>query len=400
MLKKLSIPLMLLLFGYFVISDENIKIIFAGIAIFIIGMNFMEEGFKLFSGGTLEKLLEKFTNNLYKAIFTGFFTTSIVQSSSLISVITISFLSVNLITLTQGIGIIFGSNLGSTTTAWLVTIFGLKLKISSFAMPMIIFGVVFKFLKIRMYRGLGNILLGLGFIFLGIAYMKEGFETLRSAIDLASYFIDGYLGIVLYALIGFFATIVIQSSSATIAIVITALATGQIHYESALALAIGSNVGTTVTAILGSLTSNENGKRLAFAHFVFNIITGAVAIGFIYQLSDVVNIMASYFNIEATNYTIKLAIFHTTFNLLGILLVSPFISLIESSSKLIFKTKSKSTAKPKYISDVIIDVPNSALLSLEKELHNLFNKAQKAILHAISLRKKEVVRSQNLKKNH
>ena len=333
MLKRLSIPLILLIFGYFIISDENIKIIFSGIAIFIIGMNFMEDGFKLFSGGALEKILEKFTNNLPKAIFTGFFTTSIVQSSSLISVITISFLSVGLITLTQGIGIIFGSNLGSTTTAWLVTLFGLKLKISSFAMPMIIFGVVFKFLEQRIYKGLGNVLLGLGFIFLGISYMKDGFETLKSAIDLASFAIEGYLGVLIYIAIGFFATIVIQSSSATIAIVITALAANQIIYENALALAIGSNVGTTVTAIMGSITSNENGKRLAFAHFVFNIITGLIAFVFIYQFTYLVDIIALNFNIDKENYTIKLAIFHTLFNVIGIMVVSPFIQLIVKFSK-------------------------------------------------------------------
>ena len=135
MFKKLSIPLILLVLGYFIIADENIKIIFSGVAIFMIGMSFMEDGFKLFSGGALENILEKFTNTLPKSVFTGFLTTSIVQSSSLISVIVISFLSVNLMTLTQGIGVIFGANLGTTTTAWLVTLFGLKLKISAYAMP-------------------------------------------------------------------------------------------------------------------------------------------------------------------------------------------------------------------------------------------------------------------------
>lgn len=397
MIKKMSIPLILLLFGYFIISDENIKIIFSGIAIFIIGMNFMEDGFKLFSGGALERILEKFTSTLPKAIFTGFLTTSIVQSSSLISVITISFLSVGLLSLTQGIGVIFGSNLGSTTTAWLVTLFGLKLKISSFAMPMIIFGVVFKFLNYRIYKGLGNVLLGLGFIFLGISYMKDGFETLKNAIDLASFAMEGYLGVLIYIAIGFFATIVIQSSSATIAIVITALAANQIVYENALALAIGSNIGTTVTAILGSLTSNENGKRLAFAHFIFNIITGLIAFSFIYQLSAVVDMIATYFSIALENYTMKLAIFHTLFNIIGILVVSPFIAMIVLYSKKIFTDKHQAFSKPRYISDVLIDVPNSAIKALEDEVKNLFEKSQKAIFHAISLHKSDILKSQNLK---
>ncbi len=147
MIRKLFVVLLLIITAYYVISQENIKIILAGIAIFLIGMHFMEDGFKLFSGGTLEKVLEKFTNNKYKSIFTGFLTTSIVQSSSLISVIVISFLSVELISLTQGIAIVFGANLGSTTTAWIVSSFGLNLKISLYAMPMIIFGVLFRFSK-------------------------------------------------------------------------------------------------------------------------------------------------------------------------------------------------------------------------------------------------------------
>jgi phosphate:Na+ symporter len=230
MVKKLLIILLLIITAFYVISQENIKIILAGIAIFLIGMNFMEDGFKLFSGGTLENILEKFTKNKYKSLLTGFISTSVVQSSSLISVIVISFLSVELISLTQGIAIVFGANLGSTTTAWIVSSLGLKLKISLYAMPMIIFGVIFKFSKNNNYLGLGNILLGLGFIFLGISYMKDGFDTLRSAIDLASYSIGGISGILLYLLIG----------------------------------AIGANVGTTVTAVLASISSNENGKRLAF----------------------------------------------------------------------------------------------------------------------------------------
>ena len=149
MFKKLLIILLLLITGFYVISQENVKIILAGIAIFLIGMHFMEDGFKLFSGGTLEKVLEKFTNNKLKSLLTGFLTTSIVQSSSLISVIVISFLSVELISLVQGMAIVFGANLGSTTTAWIVSSFGLKLKISLYAMPMIVFGVIFRFLDTR-----------------------------------------------------------------------------------------------------------------------------------------------------------------------------------------------------------------------------------------------------------
>ncbi|WP_072680648.1 Na/Pi cotransporter family protein [Arcobacter sp. LA11] len=398
MAKKILIILLLIITAFYVISQENIKIILSGIAIFLIGMHFMEDGFKLFSGGTLETVLEKFTKNLYTSVFTGFLTTSIVQSSSLISVIVISFLSVELISLTQGMAIVFGANLGSTTTAWIVSALGLKIKISVYAMPMIIFGVIFRFSKNNTYVGLGNILLGLGFIFLGISYMKEGFDTLRSAIDLASYSIGGVPGILLYILIGAIATVVIQSSSATMAIIITALAGGNILYVDALALAIGANVGTTVTAVIGSLSSNQNGKRLAFGHFVFNIITGLIAVLLIYVLQDLVDVLAPYFGIRDDNYTMKLALFHTIFNLLGIVILFPFIGLIVKMSKKFITTKIKKASKPKYLDKANIKIPYNAMVSIQKEIIHLYDNAQKAILHALSIHTSELKTSKDIKK--
>ena len=260
MIKKIFLSLGFLLFAYIVIYYENFTVILSGIAIFLIGMFFMQDGFKLLSGGVLEKLLQKFTSNTFYAILTGFFSTSLVQSSSIISLVVISFLSVELLTLVQGIGILFGSNLGSTTTAWIVSSLGVNVKISVYAMPMILFGVILRFSKSNAYKGIGNVLLGLGFIFLGISYMKDGFDTLKDSLDLASYAMEGPLGIIVYIIIGAIATVIIQSSAATLAIIITALSAGSIIYINALALVIGANIGTTFTAILASLASNENGK--------------------------------------------------------------------------------------------------------------------------------------------
>lgn len=397
MVKNLTIALAFLLAAYFISSLENVKIILSGIAIFLIGMYFMENGFKLFSGGVLEKVLQRFTNNLFKSITTGFLATSIVQSSSLISVIVISFLSVELLTLAQGIGIVFGSNLGSTTTAWIVSSLGLKIKISAYAMPMIIFGVILRFFKSNGYKGLGNVLLGLGFIFLGISYMKDGFDTLKDSIDLAQFALTGIKGIILYILIGAIATIVIQSSSATMAIIITALSAGNIIYVNALALAIGANIGTTVTAIIGSLASNENGKRLAFAHFIFNIITAFIAVIFIYSLRDLVDILAPFFGIDAQNYSMKLALFHTIFNLLGVILVAPFINVIVNLAKRTIRKKVSKSSKPKYLLKSNIDIPNSSLISLKKECINLYEICQKAMLHALSLHTTQLKTKEDLK---
>ena len=245
----------------------------------------------------------------------------------------------------------------------------------------------------------GNVLLGLGFIFLGISYMKEGFDTLKDAIDLAKYSVPGITGILIYVVIGIIATVVIQSSSATMAIIITALAGANILYIDALALAIGANVGTTVTAILGSLTSNQNGKRLAFGHFVFNITTGLIALFLIYTLRDIVDFMAPLFGIAEDNYSMKLALFHTIFNLLGIIVLLPFITyIVKMSKRFINDDKYKKASKPKYLSKENIKIPYNAMVSIQKEVINLYENAQKAILHAISIHTSELKTREDLEK--
>lgn len=297
-------------------ASPNLKQIAAGVAMFLLGMLALEGGFKTFTGGLLEKILKKTTTGLWRSMSFGVVTTTLMQSSSLVSIIAISFLSAGLITLASGI--IFGANLGTTTGAWLVAGFGLKVDISAYAMPMLVFGVILILQKSKELKGIGYILTGLGFLFLGIHYMKEGFELFREHIDLTAYAMTGLKGLLLYTLIGIVATVIMQSSHATLVLIITALASQQITYDNALALAIGSNVGTTVTAIIGAMSVGVNGKRLAGAHLVFNVITGLVAIGLISQLITAVDWLSEHLNIAADNYTLKLAVFHTLFNLLGI----------------------------------------------------------------------------------
>jgi len=376
----------------------NISMILGGIALFLIGMEYMENGFRIFSGGMLEQVLEKFTNTTPKAITTGFIATAIVQSSSLISVIVISFLTAELITLASAIGIIFGANIGTTATAWLVSMFGLKIKISAYAMPMIVMGIMIPiFLKDKAWKGIASILIGLGVIFLGIGYMKDGFEVLKEGLNLAAYAMDGYLGIFIYVIIGAIATIVIQSSSATMAIIITALATGQIEYANALALAIGANLGTTVTAVLGAIKSNENGKRLALAHFIFNMITGAIAIIFIYQLTDLVDYLSKIVGINSENYAMKLALFHTIFNFVGVLVVSPFIKYLVEFLNKMFIPKNIEVGKAKYLDNSILSIPDVAINAISKEVQHLFANGFKIIIHGINIKKKNLTSDMDLK---
>lgn len=383
-MKKYFYSLFLLLLAYVLFSSDDAKLIIAGIAVFLIGMVFMEDGFKLFSGGLMEKVLKKTTSSVPKAIGAGFVATAIVQSSSLLTIIVISFLSAELISLSGAIGVIFGSNIGTTTTAWIVSSFGVKIKIAQFALPMIIFGVVFRFNNSKSYQGLGTILVGLGFVFLGIAYMKDGFEVLNNGINLASYAMDGYLGVLVYVLIGSIATVLIQSSSATMALIITALATGQIEYFNALELAIGANVGTTVTAILGSLSSNENGKRLAIAHLIFNIVTAFVAIVFLYQLASLVTFLSGVVGISSDDYAMQLALFHTIFNVLGILIVAPFTSSLVKFLESIFTTEDN-VDRAKYLDDVVVNVPEAAIEVIRKEVIHLYDNAVEVLSHALSL---------------
>lgn len=355
----------------------------------------MEDGFKLFSGGMLEKVLERSTNNMPKAIGIGFLTTSIVQSSSLISVIIISFLSANLISLSGAIGVIFGSNIGTTTTAWIVSAFGVKISIAKYAMPMLIFGIIFHFNKNKSLQGFGKVLIGLGFVFLGIAYMKDGFEVFQGNLDLSAYVADGFLGLVIFILLGAIATILIQSSSATMALIITALISGQIIYTQALALAIGANIGTTVTAVIGALASNHNGKRLAVAHFIFNIITAAIAIIFINQLANLVDYLAVFINIADDNYAMKLALFHTIFNIIGVLTVTPFTKyLVQFLEKLFIPDEDQEKAK--YLNLEVIKSSSAALVAIKKEVEHLYENTTLLISHALLIHRHEYLGKEDI----
>ncbi|MCU7842376.1 MAG: Na/Pi symporter [Candidatus Thiodiazotropha sp. (ex Monitilora ramsayi)] len=392
MLRKILLPTIfgVLSYGFWVSPD--FKEIAAGVAIFLFGMLALEEGFKAFTGGILERILQRTTNRLWKSVSFGVLTTTVMQSSSLVSVITISFLSAGLIGLASGIGIIFGANLGTTTGAWLVAGFGLKVKISAYAMPMLVFGVILVFQKSKSLKGAGYILAGLGFLFLGIHHMKEGFEAFKDAIDLAAYALPGLKGLLVYSLLGAAATVVMQSSHATLVLIITALAAQQISYENALALAIGANVGTTITAILGAMSSNVQGRRLAGAHLIFNVTTGLVAILFIQQFLLAVNGISDRLGIAEDDYTMKLAVFHTLFNLAGVMIMLPLTGKLVTLLERVLQQRERLVEEPLYLNDAAMELPESAMQALRNEMGHLFENAYELIISALNL-KPELLRS-------
>lgn len=391
MFKKITLPAIFIILAYGFWISPDFKEIAAGVAIFLFGMLSLEEGFKAFIGGVLERLLRRTTDKLWKSLSFGVVSTSLMQSSSLVSVITISFLSAGLIPLAAGVGIVFGANLGTTTGAWLLAGLGLKVNISAYAMPMLVFGVILIFQKSKGLKGCGYILSGLGFLFLGIHYMKEGFEAFKDTIDLTAYAVEGYLGVFLFALIGLAATVVMQSSHATLVLIITALAARQVTYENALALAIGANIGTTVTAIIGSLGSNVDGRRLAGAHLIFNLFTAIVAIGMIYQLTHWVDVVSAWLGIGSDDYTLKLAVFHTIFNLIGILLMLPFINMMVRFLQRIIKPRTRSSAQPRHLHTATFELPDTAIEAVRLETLHLYDNASSIIAAGLSLDLAEVL---------
>lgn len=387
MVKKVLLPVVLLLLVYgFWISPE-FKEISAGVALFLFGMLSLEEGFRAFTGGTLETLLKKSTSAHWRSLSFGVIATTLMQSSTLVSLVTISFVSAEMMTLASGIVVVIGANLGSSTGAWLIAGLGLKADIASYAMPMLVFGVIFTLQKSKTLKGLGYVILGIGFLFLGIHFMKTGFEAFQDSFDLSSYAVGGLSGVFLFVLIGTAMTAIMQSSHATLLVIIAALAVGQVTYENAMALAIGANLGSGVTTGIAGLAANLGGKRLAIANVIFNLAKTAVAIAFMDQLAWLVEYLAPLMWISDDNYLLKLALFNTLFNLLMVILTMPFISQIERMLVKYITFSAKVSEQPLYLFPEALEIPATAVSAVRKEVQHLFDNAYGLLAHGISVRR-------------
>jgi phosphate:Na+ symporter len=399
MARNLLVLAIFTVLGYGFWISPDFKTISAGVAIFLLGMMSLEKGFKSFSGGVLATFLHRTTDATWKSLSFGVIATTIMQSSSLVSVLTISFLSAGLIALAQGIGIIFGANLGTTTGAWLVAGLGLKVDIAAYALPMLVFGVIMIFQKNhKHFTAAGWALIGLGFLFLGIAYMKDGFEAVSGGVDLSQYAIPGFRGLLIYAAIGIVMTVVMQSSHATLILTITALAAGQVSYENALALAIGSNVGTTITAIIGAISASVSGRQLALAHLFFNLVTGAIAIVFISQFVLAVDWISDRIGIAPDNYTLKFAVFHTLFNLVGVALMVPIINPMVGVLQKLLREKAEpvETTRVRYLNKSALEFPDTALEVIAKETVHLAHNAFEILAHGLNLHRTDITSSTDI----
>lgn len=342
----------------------------SGLGMFLFGMLYMELALKEAAGSKFKSWIKNSTATISKSLLTGIGATAMLQSSSVVTLITLSFVSASLISLQSGIAIIFGSNIGTTVTSWIVAILGFKVKIDLFAIPMVGAGgllLVFSssHKKLAAYA---KMLIGFGLLFLGLDIMKTAIESTATGIDLSLF---SKWPLLTFIGIGFILTALIQSSSAATAIILSALYAQILNFEQSAAMIIGTNIGTTTTALLGSIGGIPDKKRAAVAHLVFNMITALIAFVLLSQLSNFLLVTLELQN----NLTLALALFHTIFNLLGVIILTPFIPFFAQSLEKLFKHKQIEPTR--YLHLVDTKVPETAFVALKNEMNNLFIKTIK-----------------------
>ncbi|MCG9075619.1 Na/Pi cotransporter family protein [Laribacter hongkongensis] len=339
-----------------------------GLGLFMLGMGQMTDGLKGLAGGALKTILASFTNNRPKALLVGAGLTALVQSSSAITVAAIGFINAGLLTLPQAIWVIFGSNIGTTLTGWLVALIGLKVKIELFALPAIGIGMAMHMAGGKSRWGAGGLALaGFGVFFLGIHLLQNAFTGVSAYIDFNQFGTGTVLGDLVYVGLGFLLTLCVQSSSAAMALALTAAASGTIGLEAAAAVVIGANVGTTSTAILAVIKATPNARRVAAAHVFFNVLTGVVALLILPTVLELVKRVSEALSLDPSVAT-TLALFHTLFNCLGVLLMWPLAGGMIRVLLRLFKSQDEELARPQHLDDSLLDAPELALEAVRKEL--------------------------------
>jgi phosphate:Na+ symporter len=342
-----------------------------GIGLFLLGMRLMTEGLRVAAGPMLRKILARWTRTRLRGLLSGLLLTGVVQSSSAVTVASIGFVNAGVLTLGQAMWVIFGSNIGTTMTGWIVAAVGFDIKIEAFALPLLGAGMFLSLTGTETRRGaLGEALAGFGVFFLGIATLKATFSGLGDAVDLATYATGGIGNDALFALIGFIMTALLQSSSAVIAIALTAAVGGMLTVEAGAALIVGANVGTTTTALLAVIGATSNVRRVAVSHVAFNLLTGVVAIALLPLMLVLVEATEKMFALASLPAT-TLALFHTTFNVLGVLLMWPLARRLEHWLQGRFVTREEDLSRPRHLDGTILGVPALALNAILLEMRRV-----------------------------
>ena len=349
---------------------QQITLIFGGLGLFLLGMTFMTDGLKAMAGDSLRSLLARFTRGRLSAVGTGLAFTAAVQSSSVTTLAAIGFVNAGLLSLQQVLGVLYGANLGTTLTGWMVSLLGIRIQASAFALPLIGLGAILKLVGRDRIRFAGLAMAGFGLLFLGIDSMQAGMAQAGQWTFLDAFAADNLLGRLALVGIGMLMTIVMQSSSAAFAVTLTAVSTGSIEFADAAALSIGQNVGTTFKAFLASLGGTSNAKRAATGHVLFNVLTGAIPFFLLAPFLYIVG-QAVAFSGASPDPTILLAAFHTVFNMTGVLLMTPFIPRTARLLEGWFRSDAETLGKPRYLDPSILAVPGTAVEAVDRELGHL-----------------------------
>jgi phosphate:Na+ symporter len=352
----------------------RLLVLIGALGMFIYGMKVMSEGLQQAAGDKLRNMLASITSNRVKGVFTGFGITSIVQSSSVTTVMTVSFVNAGLLTLRQSAGVMMGANIGTTITAWLILIFGFKVSLSSYALIFIAFGAPMIFFAKGKMKYWGAAIVGFALLFMGLGELKHSVPSLGADSSIVQFFADfkdAWYGPIMFVFLGAFVTIVIQSSSAAMALTMTMVAAGAIPFEVAAAMILGENIGTTITAELASIIGNVHAKRSARIHSLFNIIgvTWALLL-FPFILKAISAVIDGDPSSDPMAANLGLAIFHTSFNTLNVLLLLPFSDKLVTLAERTVKSKGGTDEEfhLDYIGSGLMLTPDLSIVEAKKEV--------------------------------
>jgi phosphate:Na+ symporter len=342
-----------------------------GLGLFLLGMVLMTDGLKAAAGPVLGRVITSSTQTRLRGLVSGIVVTTLVQSSSAVTVAAIGFVNAGLLTFSQSLWVIFGSNVGTTTIGWLVALVGFKIKVEAAALPLIGIGMCLRLSGPNTRRGaIGGALAGFGILFLGIAFLQQAFSDAGQALDLGALSGHGVVSVLGFVLAGILLTVLMQSSAASLTIVLTLAQAGAIPLQEAAAAVIGANVGTTATALIAAIGATPSARRAAAAHILFNVLTGAVAFILLPVLIGVVDLLGDAFDLGSSP-AVSLALFHTVFNVLGVALMWPLGERLAAFLLHRFRTREEEIARPRFLDNNVASVPSLAADALRRELVRL-----------------------------
>ena len=375
----------------------NIFALLGSLGLFLFGMKIMSEGLEKFAGERLRSILAWMTKNRFMGVLTGVTLTALIQSSSATTVMVVSFVNAGLMTLSEAIGVIMGANIGTTVTAWIITAVGFKVDIAAFAIPLLAVGMPLIFSSKGNRKNLGEFIFGFSLLFLGLEYLKvnaEGMHVDTIVSSLVTYIpCDSFFGTILFVILGAVITMVVQSSSAAMAITLMLLAMDipGFGFVQAAALAMGQNIGTTITAFMASLAANTQARRAAMAHLLFNVIGVLLVMPvFTYACDGVTYITTELLGRADDDTTWKLSTFHTLFNLINTCILIGFVAQIEKLVCLLVPQKeAEEEYRLQYISAGMLSTAELSIMEAQKEINSYAERCNRMVGFVNDLMKAE-----------